>query len=131
MVPHHGRLHHMIKFQQPEKKKEDHKEKSSLQTKLPTGSLWRQQCLPKNTGSSTQPIPHFPCNHEHSLGGKRTTKVSGFLVCFLSQTASLDVCIKAGTGTAHFLQAKRRCSRFFFPALGGMALELSILGSYF
>lgn len=46
VMPHHGILHHMKKVPTGRKKK-----KSSVHTKLPAGSLGRQQCLPKNTGS--------------------------------------------------------------------------------
>lgn len=110
-MPHHGILHPMKNNTQEKKRK---KKESSVCTKLPTGSLERQHCVPKNTGSLLHSqFPTFLVIMNTSLGGKGTSKVSGFLLCSLSHTASLDVCIKAGTGTAtHFLQAKRRAPDF-------------------
>lgn len=54
-------------------------------------------------------------------------KVSGFLVCFLSQTASLGVCLKAGIAmppSSKLPSSKKEVLQIFFPALDDTALEL-------
>lgn len=40
--------------------------------------------------SSTQSVLHVICNHEHIVGGKRATTVSGFLVCFLTHSEPMS-----------------------------------------
>lgn len=100
------------KFQRTGKKKENKKEKSSLHRKLPM-AVWggnsvflRTQALFYKANSS----------QEHTLGrGKRNTKESGCFICFLSQTASLDVCI---TGTTTLPSSKKEVLQIFLSCSG-------------